>query len=381
MHNRLQNGGNAVTLSWMTLRWFALVGLALLSAGVFAGFGATHPAAAGSVHTLAFTARTATGLDVELHFLVRAEDDEAAYAAAIAAARTLVPGGDLPGAGGDTVRAAFAFWPWQWPQEQLPVPVGYNPAGAPVGTADDAIVNGLLPWNSVASSAFRVRYTGHTSATPDLQASILDGQNTVGWMDLGCGSGCVLGVTTKLQSAYEVDLVLNSSAAARLGDGTGGTADVQSIVLHEVGHLAGLEHSCQPYTGSCTEAESASVMFPRYQGIRRELGADDIAGISALYPASLAMDMPAAQQTTVDYPVNLAAGWNLATLPPGPLQYTVGQLDCVAAVYARSGGEWLVWVRDGSPALNSLSLAQGDAAYWVYATASCSETFTLTRSS
>lgn len=363
----------------MTLRMLALVGLALISTGMFAGFSATTPAAAETARSLEFTVRTASGLDVELHFLVRAESDDAAYASALDAARTLVPGAELSSDDHGTVRAAFAFWPWKWTAEQLPVPVGYNPAGAPAGIGDDAIVNGLVPWNDVDASAFRVRYTGHTSATPGVQDGALDGQNTIGWLDLGCGSGCVLGVTSKLQSAYEVDLVLNSNPAAGLGDGSGNTADVQTIVLHESGHLAGLEHSCQPYVGTCTDAEASSVMFPRYQGIHRTLGADDIAGIATLYPAPLVIDAPAVEQTSIDYPVNLAAGWNLATLPPGPLQNTLGLLDCVQAVYARDGSDWLVWVRNGSPVLNSLTFAQGDAAYWVFASASCSETFTLTR--
>jgi len=53
----------------------------------------------------------------------------------------------------------------------------------------------------------------------------------------------------------------------------GGRVDVETVALHEIGHLLGLNHS--PVVGS--------VMFASYSGERRALSADDIAGIRALY--------------------------------------------------------------------------------------------------
>lgn len=49
--------------------------------------------------------------------------------------------------------------------------------------------------------------------------------------------------------------------------------DLETVALHEVGHLLGLAHSSVPN----------SVMFANYSGERRVLTADDIAGIRALY--------------------------------------------------------------------------------------------------
>jgi len=49
--------------------------------------------------------------------------------------------------------------------------------------------------------------------------------------------------------------------------------DIETVALHEIGHLLGLDHSTVP----------GSVMFPTYNGERRTLSADDLAGIRQLY--------------------------------------------------------------------------------------------------
>jgi len=54
---------------------------------------------------------------------------------------------------------------------------------------------------------------------------------------------------------------------------TGSQLDLFTVVLHELGHSLGLGHS----------ADTTSVMFATYQGGRRNLSADDIAGIRAIY--------------------------------------------------------------------------------------------------
>jgi len=56
--------------------------------------------------------------------------------------------------------------------------------------------------------------------------------------------------------------------------GAGTTFDLETVALHETGHLLGLDHS----------AVAGSVMFPSYGGVRRALTQDDLDGIRRLYP-------------------------------------------------------------------------------------------------
>ncbi|WP_418956116.1 matrixin family metalloprotease [Streptomyces tritici] len=63
-------------------------------------------------------------------------------------------------------------------------------------------------------------------------------------------------------------------------------ADVQTVVVHEVGHFTGLAH---PWPGHCTDgtaytdAEKKSVMTTINTGTRRSLNSDDVRGVTTLY--------------------------------------------------------------------------------------------------
>ena len=155
-------------------------------------------------------------------------------------------------------------------------------------------------WQGVESSNAASQFLGFTSAEPFDD----DGRVTLGFLSrpdldrvLGATSFLVDNVTGEI---VETDIFLNSSfpwSASSAGDS--GRFDLESILLHEIGHLFGLGHSAIGETelrtgGGRRVIAAEAVMFPiafsagNVSG--RVLKPDDIAGISELYPAAGARD-------------------------------------------------------------------------------------------
>lgn len=154
----------------------------------------------------------------------------------------------------------------------------YNPANDPSGGGGlVALLNTHSTWNSVESSSFAFEYGGETSRCPSLLDECpgdqyFDGYNDVAWYPLA-GSN-VLGVMWSGTSTDEADMGMNTAFTWA----TNGINhyDIETVMLHENGHGLGLGHSSDP----------AAVMYPSYQGVLRTLQADDIAGVSSLYPSA-----------------------------------------------------------------------------------------------
>jgi hypothetical protein len=107
---------------------------------------------------------------------------------------------------------------------------------------------------------------------------------TTGWFTGSHGDGSPFdGIGNTLAHAFYPPPCGGSNAGSMHFDeaetwsvtGSGGTFDVETVALHEIGHLLGLDHSTVP----------GSVMFPTYGGVRRALTQDDTDGIRRLYPA------------------------------------------------------------------------------------------------
>ncbi len=157
----------------------------------------------------------------------------------------------------------------------------YNASGAPTTTTAAAALlalqNSEATWTNVTSSSFTLQYGTTTARCPSLVrecpgAQVFDTYNDVGWLDLGrCTARCTLGVTWYGTSTDEADMALNTRATWRT-DGL--NYDIETVLLHENGHVVGLGHS----------SNSLAVMYASYQRERRVLTTDDINGVSTLYP-------------------------------------------------------------------------------------------------
>lgn len=179
-------------------------------------------------------------------------------------------------------------------------PVQYfitDEAGGGVSAAGlrDAVERAFATWDAVETADTSSRFGGFTGARPNED----DGLTVIGFQyrpdqdrTLGATSFLVDTVTGEI---LEAEIYLNSAFDWSVApSGQSGRYDLESIALHEIGHLLGLGHSALGETelrnGGRRVLGAEAVMFPiafsagSIEG--RTLKADDIAGISDTYPSA-----------------------------------------------------------------------------------------------
>jgi len=173
--------------------------------------------------------------------------------------------------------SAFNFSGLRW--ASLPVRQYYNPDGEALD-ALGALRAAQGTWSAVQGSAFGMADAGLSDRCPSLTRGCggqqtYDDFNDVGWQRLSRGT---LGVTWYSPLRQEADVALTTRYPWTTGcDGANqGAYDVETVLLHENGHVAGLDHS----------EDERAVMYASYQGPHCALGDDDAAAIGALYPRS-----------------------------------------------------------------------------------------------
>jgi hypothetical protein len=156
-----------------------------------------------------------------------------------------------------------------------------------------AVAAAFNTWAAVPTADVSHQFAGFTANAPALN----DGITTIGFVDRA-DQDRVLGATNFLidtldGTIVESDIYLNSTFDWSVaGAGETNRFDVESIALHEIGHLHGLGHSALGETelrpGGRRVLGAEAVMFPiafsagTIQG--RTLKEDDIAGLSDTYP-------------------------------------------------------------------------------------------------
>ena len=181
------------------------------------------------------------------------------------------PGGPGGGGGGGS---EFAYTGLEW--TSFPVLQSYNDDNERVAARDD-LIDTQGTWSGVGGSDYRTSGGSQdTSRCPSLVQqckgpAFNDDKNDVGWLRLG---GNTLGVTWFTISDPEADMALNTAFSwSDTCTDQGNTVDVETILLHENGHVAGLDHI----------SNQQSVMQPSYQGAQCTLFDYDEDALANLY--------------------------------------------------------------------------------------------------
>jgi hypothetical protein len=183
----------------------------------------------------------------------------------------------------------------KWARSPVRYYIADNSAAPGITTGDfqAAVGRAFTTWEGVPTASITYAFGGFTSGRPQDD----DGLSTLGFASkpelervLATTNFVVDNATGEL---VESDILFNSSFDWSVSSsGQPGRFDLESIALHEIGHLSGLGHSAIGETelraeGGRRVIAAASVMFPIAFAsgsiTGRTLRADDIAGISDLY--------------------------------------------------------------------------------------------------
>jgi hypothetical protein len=254
----------------------------------------------------------------------------------------------------------------------MPIFWRYNPQGERVA-AEQAVIDALQAWTDVDRSTLAFAFGGQTQSCASLLADFgcngrvrrgfEDGENVVAWEALPAN---VLGVATIRFGDYaEMDVLLNRLVASDfwLADCDSGGTLLSGVILHELGHTAGLDH-----------VNRADEVMNPVGGGQCGLGQGDADGVRFLYPELTAtvtgtvvhgptgvplegvfvhLELPDGPVGAASFAVTAADG-SFSFVVPGSFTYAVA-LDGTNNGYAPVAGP-MVFADEAQESLGTLAL-------------------------
>jgi hypothetical protein len=185
----------------------------------------------------------------------------------------------------------------KWAQTPVPYYVfeGSSVPGVSLSDFEGAVARAFARWQAVPTAAVSYRFVGLTAAHPGED----DGLSTLGFESHPEQDGVLASTSYLVDSVtgalIESDIFFNTAFAWSVAaNGEAGRYDLESIAQHETGHFGGLGHSALGETeltpGGYRVLSAEAIMFPiafsAGSVAARTLKADDIAGVSDIYPGA-----------------------------------------------------------------------------------------------
>lgn len=184
---------------------------------------------------------------------------------------------------------------WSWQSQPMSDPFYFNPSSFPAGVGTqtqvtNAFTGAMDVWKDEGASGFAFTYGGNVSTT-----SWTSGDKHIASYYNGSIGGATLAITqtwswggdiTDCDQRYYASNAWGSISWSAATSGAGWfELDLERVMIHELGHCAGLDHSASVNAimyESATEGTGPG---------QRHLHSDDIAGIQAMYGAAVGADM------------------------------------------------------------------------------------------
>lgn len=160
----------------------------------------------------------------------------------------------------------------------------------------NAITSAVAAWNNTCATDFRLAVGGTTN---NVRASG-DFVNTIMWDNRTSAEGSYRQDTNVLAFAspnvisdymVDCDVVVNADASGTFGvNGAAGTYDMATILVHEIGHCLGLDHTAEP--PDYTSSNPILLNSPMFGGLaagdvsKRALSQDELDFVECIYPST-----------------------------------------------------------------------------------------------